>query len=284
MSQPAVAGRRPFRRPARPATLPATSDPSRRRPRPATLPAAGAKAYAPGDARAASHPRPEPHGIRSPRPDLARRPASSRHCGGPRGRPRRPALRAGAAVPARPDRGAAARRGAGAAVPAPGRAAAGPRASCWPPACPMRPAELELAAFLCIAACAVILAGLGWSVARLCFKAQNRASDTVREGCPAGDPRRAGRGAGRGAQPRPDRRRGSGPGRPAARRRHRPAGDDPRRPDPGAGLRGARRPAADPGRAGRPRGGRPRLRRWCWNGRGTGRSCACAPARGRRRT
>ncbi|MHB2207422.1 ABC transporter ATP-binding protein [Methylobacterium sp. CM6257] len=47
---------------------------------------------------------------------------------------------------------------------------------------PMRPADLELAAFLCIAACAVILAAVGWSVARLCFKAQNRASDAVREG------------------------------------------------------------------------------------------------------
>jgi ABC-type multidrug transport system fused ATPase/permease subunit len=50
------------------------------------------------------------------------------------------------------------------------------------PGFPMRPAELELAAFLCIAACAVILAALGWSVARLCFKAQNRAADAVREG------------------------------------------------------------------------------------------------------
>ncbi|MGU3665001.1 ABC transporter ATP-binding protein [Methylobacterium sp. A49B] len=48
------------------------------------------------------------------------------------------------------------------------------------PGVAMRPAELELAAFLCIAACAVILAALGWSVARLCFKAQNRAADTVR--------------------------------------------------------------------------------------------------------
>jgi ABC-type multidrug transport system fused ATPase/permease subunit len=45
----------------------------------------------------------------------------------------------------------------------------------------MRPADLELAAFLCIAICAVTLAVLGWSVARLCFKAQNRASDAVRE-------------------------------------------------------------------------------------------------------
>ncbi|TXN03490.1 MULTISPECIES: ABC transporter ATP-binding protein [unclassified Methylobacterium] len=46
---------------------------------------------------------------------------------------------------------------------------------------PMRPAELELAAFLCIAACALALAGIGWIVARLCFKAQNRAADAVRE-------------------------------------------------------------------------------------------------------
>jgi ABC-type multidrug transport system fused ATPase/permease subunit len=50
------------------------------------------------------------------------------------------------------------------------------------PGFPMRPTELELAAFLCIAVCAVVLAVLGWSVARLCFKAQNRASDAVREG------------------------------------------------------------------------------------------------------
>ena len=46
----------------------------------------------------------------------------------------------------------------------------------------MRPAQLELAAFLCIAVCAVALAGLGWCVARLCFKAQNQAADAVREG------------------------------------------------------------------------------------------------------
>jgi len=46
---------------------------------------------------------------------------------------------------------------------------------------PMRPAELELAAFLCIAACALALAGVGWVVARLCFKAQNQAADAVRE-------------------------------------------------------------------------------------------------------
>ncbi len=50
------------------------------------------------------------------------------------------------------------------------------------PGLPMRAAGLELAAFLCIAACALILAGLGWWVARLCFKAQARAADTVREG------------------------------------------------------------------------------------------------------
>ena len=60
------------------------------------------------------------------------------------------------------------------AVPLPGRAFV------LAPGLSMRPAELELAAFLCIAACAVILAGLGWSVARLCFEAQNRASGTVR--------------------------------------------------------------------------------------------------------
>ncbi|MCJ2141064.1 ATP-binding cassette domain-containing protein [Methylobacterium sp. E-066] len=46
---------------------------------------------------------------------------------------------------------------------------------------PMRPAELELAAFLCIAGCALALAGIGWVVARLCFKAQNQAADAVRE-------------------------------------------------------------------------------------------------------
>jgi hypothetical protein len=50
------------------------------------------------------------------------------------------------------------------------------------PGFPLRPAELELAAFLCIAGCAVALAALGWAVARLCFKAQNRAADTVRDG------------------------------------------------------------------------------------------------------
>jgi len=49
------------------------------------------------------------------------------------------------------------------------------------PGLPMRAAGLELAAFLCIAACALILAGLGWWVARLCFKAQTRAADAVRE-------------------------------------------------------------------------------------------------------
>lgn len=41
-------------------------------------------------------------------------------------------------------------------------------------------ADLELAAFLGIAACALALAGIGWSVARLCFKAQNRAADAMR--------------------------------------------------------------------------------------------------------
>lgn len=45
----------------------------------------------------------------------------------------------------------------------------------------LRPAELELAGFLGIAACAVALAGLGWLVAALCFRAQNRATDAVRE-------------------------------------------------------------------------------------------------------
>ncbi|MEE7460046.1 multidrug ABC transporter ATP-binding protein [Methylobacterium fujisawaense] len=50
------------------------------------------------------------------------------------------------------------------------------------PGIPMRPAELELTAFLCIAVCALALAGVGWFVARLCFKAQNRAGDAVREG------------------------------------------------------------------------------------------------------
>ncbi len=44
----------------------------------------------------------------------------------------------------------------------------------------LHPAGLEFAAFLCIAACAVILAALGWGVGRLCFKAQNRAADAVR--------------------------------------------------------------------------------------------------------
>ena len=49
------------------------------------------------------------------------------------------------------------------------------------PGLPLRPAGLEFAAFLCIAACALILAALGWWVARLCFKAQNRAADAVRD-------------------------------------------------------------------------------------------------------
>ncbi|MDP4024713.1 ABC transporter ATP-binding protein [Methylobacterium sp. NEAU 140] len=44
------------------------------------------------------------------------------------------------------------------------------------------PAELELAAFLGISLCALALAGLGWGVAALCFRAQNRAGDAVREG------------------------------------------------------------------------------------------------------
>ena len=50
------------------------------------------------------------------------------------------------------------------------------------PGMPMRPAELELTAFLCIAVCALALAGVGWFVASLCFKAQNKAGDAVREG------------------------------------------------------------------------------------------------------
>lgn len=45
----------------------------------------------------------------------------------------------------------------------------------------LRPADLELAGFLGIAACALALAGLGWLVAALCFRAQNRAEDAVRE-------------------------------------------------------------------------------------------------------
>lgn len=45
----------------------------------------------------------------------------------------------------------------------------------------MRPVDLELAAFLGIAACALALAGIGWSVARLCFSAQNQAADAVRD-------------------------------------------------------------------------------------------------------
>ncbi len=45
----------------------------------------------------------------------------------------------------------------------------------------MRAVELERAAFLGIAACALALAGIGWGVARLCFQAQNRAADAVRE-------------------------------------------------------------------------------------------------------
>ena len=49
------------------------------------------------------------------------------------------------------------------------------------PGIAMRPAELELAAFLGIAGCALALAGLGWVVAALCFRAQNRAADAMRE-------------------------------------------------------------------------------------------------------
>ncbi|MGV7032606.1 ABC transporter ATP-binding protein [Methylobacterium symbioticum] len=57
----------------------------------------------------------------------------------------------------------------------------------------LRPAALELAAFLCLAASALALAGLGWVVARLCVTAQNRAMSALREtvidailGSPAG--------------------------------------------------------------------------------------------------
>ncbi|GJD33960.1 ABC transporter ATP-binding protein [Methylobacterium aerolatum] len=49
------------------------------------------------------------------------------------------------------------------------------------PGIPMAPIDLELAAFSGLAACAVALAGLGWLVAALCFRAQNRAADAVRE-------------------------------------------------------------------------------------------------------
>jgi len=46
---------------------------------------------------------------------------------------------------------------------------------------PMRPADLELAGFLGIAGCALALAAVGWLVAVLCFRAQNRAADAVRD-------------------------------------------------------------------------------------------------------
>ena len=49
------------------------------------------------------------------------------------------------------------------------------------PGWPLRPEALELAGFLGIAACALALAGVGWLVAVLCFRAQNRAADAVRE-------------------------------------------------------------------------------------------------------
>jgi len=49
------------------------------------------------------------------------------------------------------------------------------------PGVALRPADLELAGFLGIAVCALVLAGLGWLVAALCFRAQNRATDAVRE-------------------------------------------------------------------------------------------------------
>ena len=55
------------------------------------------------------------------------------------------------------------------------------------------PAQLELAAFLCLAIAALGLAGLGWVVARLCVSAQERAMNALREtvidailGSPAG--------------------------------------------------------------------------------------------------
>ena len=44
----------------------------------------------------------------------------------------------------------------------------------------MRALDLELAAFLGIAGCALALSGIGWGVARLCFTAQNRAADALR--------------------------------------------------------------------------------------------------------
>ncbi len=49
------------------------------------------------------------------------------------------------------------------------------------PGIPLRPLDLELAGFLGLALCALALAGLGWLVAALCFRAQNRAADTLRE-------------------------------------------------------------------------------------------------------
>jgi len=49
------------------------------------------------------------------------------------------------------------------------------------PGWPLSPVDLELAGFLGLAACAVALAGLGWLVAALCFRAQNQAADSVRE-------------------------------------------------------------------------------------------------------
>lgn len=44
----------------------------------------------------------------------------------------------------------------------------------------LAPAQLELAAFLCLAGTALALAGLGWIVARLCFSAQARATGRLR--------------------------------------------------------------------------------------------------------
>ena len=49
------------------------------------------------------------------------------------------------------------------------------------PGIPLPPVMLELAGFLGVAACALALAAVGWLVAALCFRAQNRAADAVRE-------------------------------------------------------------------------------------------------------
>ncbi|MFC6791196.1 ABC transporter ATP-binding protein [Methylobacterium komagatae] len=49
------------------------------------------------------------------------------------------------------------------------------------PGWPMTPEHLELAGFLGVAVCSLALAGVGWLVAALCFRAQNRAQDALRE-------------------------------------------------------------------------------------------------------